>query len=84
MLVLGLAVAMSVQIVGALLVLTLCCHPGRGRACGHRLAGPAAVLLSVVFAVRPIVGGILLALGSSIPISPYVTTSRSPSTSSAA
>jgi zinc/manganese transport system permease protein len=28
----------------------------------------------VVFAVASVVGGILLALGSSLPISPYVTT----------
>ena len=31
-------------------------------------------VLSTVFAVVSMVGGILLALGSSIPISPYVTT----------
>ena len=31
-------------------------------------------MLSVVFAVVSVVGGILLALGGSIPISPYVTT----------
>ena len=32
------------------------------------------VVLSVVFAMVATVGGILLALGGSIPISPYVTT----------
>jgi len=38
-------------------------------------ASPRLVtLLSVMFAVSSVVGGILLALGSSIPISPYVTT----------
>ena len=31
-------------------------------------------VLSVAFAVTAAVGGILLALGASIPISPYVTT----------
>jgi zinc/manganese transport system permease protein len=31
-------------------------------------------LLSVVFAVTAVVGGILLALGGGLPISPYVTT----------
>ena len=31
-------------------------------------------VLSVVFAVTSMVGGIMLALGGSIPISPYVTT----------
>jgi zinc/manganese transport system permease protein len=34
----------------------------------------AAVVLSIVFAVAATVGGILLALGGRIPISPYVTT----------
>jgi hypothetical protein len=38
-------------------------------------ASPArAVVLSVVFATASVVGGILLALGGSVPISPYVTT----------
>lgn len=32
------------------------------------------VLLSVAFACTSMVGGILVALGTSIPISPYVTT----------
>ena len=31
-------------------------------------------MLSTVFALVSLVGGILLALGSSVPISPYVTT----------
>src|SRR6478609_3930558 len=52
MLVLGLAIAASVQVVGALLVLSIVCTP----------------------AAAAMVGGTLLALGSSIPISPYVTT----------
>ena len=33
-----------------------------------------APLLSVLFAVVSVVGGILLALGGGLPISPYVTT----------
>jgi zinc/manganese transport system permease protein len=38
-------------------------------------SGPLAIsLLSTAFAVVAVVGGILLALGGSIPISPYVTT----------
>jgi zinc/manganese transport system permease protein len=38
-------------------------------------ASPVKVpLLSVLFATVSVLGGILLALGSSIPISPYVTT----------
>jgi len=71
MLVLGLA--MSVQVVGALLVLSVMCTPA---AAAFRVtASPArAVVLSVVFATVSVVGGILLALGGSIPISPYVTT----------
>jgi zinc/manganese transport system permease protein len=73
MLVLGLAVAMSVQIVGALLVLSVMCTPA---AAAFRItASPArAVVLSVAVATVSVVGGILLALGGSVPISPYVTT----------
>jgi zinc/manganese transport system permease protein len=73
MIVLGLAVALSVQIVGALLVLTLVVTPAAAAA--RVTASPVLLpVLSVVFAVASIEGGILLALGSSIPISPYVTT----------
>ncbi len=73
MTVLGLAVALSVQIVGALLVLTLVVTPAAAAA--RITASPVLLpVLSVVFAVASIEGGILLALGSSIPISPYVTT----------
>jgi zinc/manganese transport system permease protein len=73
MLVLGLAVALSVQIVGALLVLTLVVTPAAAAA--RVTASPVLLpVLSVAFAVTSIEGGILLALGSSIPISPYVTT----------
>jgi zinc/manganese transport system permease protein len=73
MLLLGLAVAMSVQIVGALLVLTIICTPAA--AAMRVTASPRLVtLLSVVFSTGSIVGGILLALGSTLPISPYVTT----------
>lgn len=73
MIVLGLAVALSVQVVGALLVLTLVVTPAAAAA--RVTASPVLLpLLSVVFAVVSIEGGILLALGSSIPISPYVTT----------
>jgi zinc/manganese transport system permease protein len=73
MVVLGLAVALSVQIVGALLVLTLVVTPAAAAA---RVTASPVLLpaLSVAFAVTSIEGGILLALGSSIPISPYVTT----------
>ncbi|GAA0966406.1 metal ABC transporter permease [Acrocarpospora macrocephala] len=73
MVLLGLSVAVSIQVVGALLVLALLVTPA---AAAMRLtASPVRVtLLSVLFAVTSVVGGILLALGSSIPISPYVTT----------
>ena len=73
MLILGLAVAISVQIVGALLVLCVVCTPA---AAAMRItASPRKVpILSMVFALTSVVGGILIALGSSIPISPYVTT----------
>lgn len=73
MLLLGLAVAVSVQIVGSLLVLSVLVTPA---AAALRIsASPVLVpLLSSVFAVVSMVGGIMLALGGSIPISPYVTT----------
>lgn len=73
MLVLGLAVALCVQIVGALLVLSLLVTPAAAAA---RLTASPVLLpvLSVLFALVAMEGGILLALGSSIPISPYVTT----------
>ena len=64
---------MSIQVVGALLVLALLITPA---AAALRVTSTpvAAVVLSVVFAVTATVGGILLALGGRIPISPYVTT----------
>lgn len=73
MFLLGLAVAMSVQIIGALLVLSIICTPA---AAAMRVsASPRVVtLLSMLFGVTATVGGILLALGSTVPISPYVTT----------
>ncbi|WP_440709248.1 metal ABC transporter permease [Herbiconiux sp. YIM B11900] len=73
MLLLGLAVAVSVQIVGSLLVLSILVTPA---AAALRISSsPIAVpLLSTLFAVVSLVGGILLALGASVPISPYVTT----------
>ncbi|RAD62142.1 metal ABC transporter permease, partial [Burkholderia multivorans] len=74
MLVLGLAVALSVQVVGVLLVLALLITPAA--AATQVSASPVWVpVLSVVFAVTASVGGILLALGSPVvPISPFVTT----------
>lgn len=73
MLVLGLAVALCVQIVGALLVLALLVTPAAAAA--RITASPVLLpVLSVVFALVAMEGGILLALGSTVPISPYVTT----------
>ncbi|MFK0071580.1 metal ABC transporter permease [Arthrobacter woluwensis] len=73
MLILGVSVALSIQVVGALLVLALLITPA---AAAFKVTGSPAlvVLLSVVFATTSTVGGILLALGGRIPISPYVTT----------
>ncbi|WP_223693002.1 metal ABC transporter permease [Leifsonia poae] len=73
MVLLGLAVAVSVQIVGALLVLSLLVTPA---AAAMRVSSSPLVvpLLSVGFALTSVVGGIMLALGGSLPISPYVTT----------
>ena len=72
MLLLGLAVAVVIQIIGALLVLSLLVTPA---AALRVSASPVVVpLLSTVFAVTASVGGILLALGSAFPISPYFTT----------
>ena len=70
---LGLAVAAAVQIVGALLVLALLVTPA---AAALRLSSSQVMVpvLSVSFALIAMVGGSLLALGGTLPISPYVTT----------
>ncbi|WP_443094535.1 metal ABC transporter permease [Rothia koreensis] len=73
MLLLGVSVALSVQVVGSLLVLALLITPAA--AAIQLTASPVkAVVLSVVFAELSTVGGIMLALAGSLPISPYVTT----------
>ena len=73
MVLLGLAVAVSVQIVGSLLVLAILVTPA---AAALRVSSSPVVvpLLSMAFGMAAMVGGIMLALGASIPISPYVTT----------
>ena len=73
MFLLGLSVALSVQVVGALLVLSLLITPAAA-ALLVTSSPRLVVALSVVFALVSAVGGILLALGGRIPISPYVTT----------
>ena len=72
-LLLGLAVAGAVQVVGALLVLALLVTPAAAalRLSKSQLWVP---VLSVLFALISMLGGILLALGGGLPISPYVTT----------
>ncbi|MEO5834353.1 MAG: metal ABC transporter permease [Nakamurella sp.] len=73
MLLLGLTVAMAVQIIGALLVLSLLITPTA--AASRVTASPLKVtLLSILFATTSAVGGVLLALSPNLPISPYVTT----------
>jgi len=73
LLLLGLAVAAAVQIVGALLVLALLVTPA---AAALRLSSSQTLvpILSVTFAMISMLGGTLLALGGTLPISPYVTT----------
>ena len=73
MVLLGLMVAVSVQIIGALLVLALLVTPA---AAALRVSSSPLVvpLLAMLFGFVSAVGGILLAIGGSLPISPYVTT----------
>jgi zinc/manganese transport system permease protein len=73
MVLLGISVALSIQIVGALLVLALLITPAA--AAMRVTSSPRLVVtLSILFAMAATVGGILLALGGRLPISPYVTT----------
>jgi zinc/manganese transport system permease protein len=73
MLLLGLIVAVAVHIIGALLVMALLVTPA---AAAMRVAtGPLSVpLLSALFGFVSAVGGILLAIAGTLPVSPYVTT----------
>ena len=73
MMLLGLVVAAAVQIIGALLVLSLLVTPA---AAALRLSSSQVwvPVMSIGFALVSVVGGILLALGGGLPISPYVTT----------
>lgn len=73
MLLLGCTIAVAVQVVGALLVLALLCTP---TAAAIRVTTSPVLLplLSSLFALTAMLGGTFLALGTAIPISPYVTT----------
>jgi len=73
MLLLGLIIAVAVHIIGALLVLALLVTPA---AAAMRVStGPVAVpLLAAGFGVVSAVGGILLAIAGTLPVSPYITT----------
>ncbi|MEU5694688.1 metal ABC transporter permease [Actinosynnema sp. NPDC020468] len=68
----GIATALSVQIVGALLVLSLMITPAAAAA--RVTASPVrATLLAVLFAELAVVGGILLSLAPGVPVSAFVT-----------
>lgn len=73
MLLLGLIVAVAVHIIGALLVMALLVTPA---AAAMRVAtGPLSVpLLAAAFGFVSAVGGILLAIAGTLPVSPYITT----------
>ena len=73
MVLLGLIVAVSLHIIGALLVMALLVTPA---AAAIRItAGSVAVpLLAALFGFVSAVGGILLALAGTLPVSPYITT----------
>ncbi|MDL9945192.1 metal ABC transporter permease [Gordonia sp. ABSL11-1] len=69
----GLACAQGVQIIGALLVMSLMITPAAAAA--RLTANPTTVLvLSVVFAEVAAVGGLILSLAPGLPVSVFVTT----------
>ena len=68
----GVAAALGVQIVGALLVLALLITPAAAAA--QVTANPLrATILAVIFAETAAVGGILLSLAPGVPVSTFVT-----------
>ncbi|MDQ4214897.1 metal ABC transporter permease [Microbacterium sp. ASV81] len=73
MVLLGLIVAVAVHIIGALLVMALLVTPAA--AAMRVAASPFTVpLLAALFGFLSAVGGILLALAGTLPVSPYITT----------
>lgn len=73
MLMLGLVVSVAVHIIGSLLVLALLITPAA--AAMKVVHGPVAVpLLSALFGFVSAVGGIMLAIAGTLPVSPYITT----------
>jgi zinc/manganese transport system permease protein len=68
----GVATALSVQIVGALLVLALMITPAAA-ACRVTSSPLRATVLAVVFAEVSAMGGIILSLAPGIPVSAFVT-----------
>jgi zinc/manganese transport system permease protein len=68
----GVATALSVQIVGALLVLALMITPAAA-ACRVTSSPGRATALSVVFAETAVLGGIVLSLAPGLPVSAFVT-----------
>ncbi|MGV8851952.1 MAG: metal ABC transporter permease [Rhodoglobus sp.] len=73
MVLLGLMVAVAVQIIGALLVMALLVTPA---AAAMRVSSSPRLVpvLAMIFGFVSATGGVLLALGGSLPISPYITT----------
>lgn len=68
----GITAAMGVQIVGALLVLSLLITPAAAAA--HLTASPLrATMLAILFAEVSVVGGIILSLAPGVPVSVFVT-----------
>jgi zinc/manganese transport system permease protein len=72
LLIMAAAVAEAVQVVGVLLILTLLITPGAAAERLTAMPGRAAAY-SVGIALSCVLGGILLALASNIPVSVYVT-----------
>jgi zinc/manganese transport system permease protein len=69
----ALAVAQAVQIIGALLVMSLMITPAA--AASRVSANPAVVLgLAVLFAEVAAIGGVILSLAPGLPVSVFVTT----------